>query len=330
MKDLALVRRVIGRTRTINNPQKELFSQRDHRNFPDFKIAAISTNLGIEDLSEKRKQDYRVWLVGDIKVRKRLRDEFIEHLEMAGEAGAKLVCFNELAYPTPLDNKGNLNFQARIKRLVKKYELFLIAGSYHDMDKCYNLCPIIAPHTYRKQKPEVHAHAKMNSAVKTFEFIRVPPNRHLRSYETLYGAFTVLICIDVYDPSLAFRLMMKNHPFSGEENLDVVFVPSFSIEKGPSTAEACRDLSYATAALVVYVNCDANKPRHAVYLAGELLSAGNKAIKCQINKLSDNLVIYDIPYDEYHRMRTKVSDEYSQVFEYLIGLKDGLRFDISL
>lgn len=329
MKDLTLIRRMIGRTRTVNDPHKQLFSQRDHSKFSDFKIAAISTNLKVKDLVEKQKDGYSVWMVKDLKRRRSLRDEFIQHLEMAGKAGAKLVCFNELAYPTPVD-KGDSHFQTQIKKIVKNYELFLIAGSYHDMDKCYNLCPVVVPHSHHQHEPEIHTHAKMNSAVRIFENIRIPPNRQLRYYETLYGAFTIFVCIDVYDPSLAFRLMMQNHAISREETLDIVFVPSFSPEKGPSTARACRDLSYATAALVVYMNCDANEPRHAVYLAGEELSAENDAVTCQIRELSKNLLMYEVSYDEYHRIRTKVTDEYSPVFEYLIGMKDGLRFKIAL
>lgn len=328
LKEFDLIRRVIERARIVNQPSKELFSEGDHHKFPDFKIATVSTDLEIEHLSPKKKQDYRVWMVKDVERRKRLRKEFLSHLETAGKAGAKLVCFNELAYPTPLDAKGDADFQTQIKKLVRKYGLFLIAGSYHDTNRCYNLCPVIAPSGRHKHRPEVYTHAKMTSAVKSFEFIRIPPNRQLRYYETVYAAFGVLICIDVYDPSLIFRLMMKNHPFSQEQHLDVIFVPSFAPTGSPATAKACQDLSYATAALVVYVNCGANAPRHAVYLAGQELREDNKSVKCRVDKISNNVMIYELTYDEFHRMRTKVSEGYSPVLEYLIGQKDGLRFDL--
>jgi hypothetical protein len=329
IKEFDLIRRVIERTHTINRPHVELFSHRPlPRNITDFKIATVSTNLDIDDLGFKTRQDYKVWMVKDKNVRKRLRTEFLSYLEQAGQVGAKFVCFNELAYPTPIDFDEDRRFQGQVKKLAKEHELFVIAGSYHDIENYYNLCPLVTYSGYGSRKPEIHTHAKLTSATKAFEFIRIPPSRDLRHYETSSGSFNVLICIDVYDPLLIFRLMMKNHPFSEEKHLDIIFVPSFTISGGPALAQACQDLSYSAASIVAYVNCGANRPRHALYLAGEHLTANNRNVQCSITEISENITLYEIPYDEYHRMRLKVSDGYSAVLEYLIGQKDGLRFDL--
>ncbi|MBC8032080.1 MAG: hypothetical protein H7Z16_18495 [Pyrinomonadaceae bacterium] len=326
--DLNVLRRVIKRTREINDPRIDVFSDKVTHGIQQFKIATISTNLDVKQLREVHERGYRVYLIEE-KYRRKLSEEFLQYLRQAGEGGAQLVCYNELAYPTPLDGKGDVAFKNQVKKLVTKYKLSLIAGSYHDATKFYNLSPVIATH-YRDGQPKAIPHAKMTSAVKAYELIRIPPNRHLRYYETEHGCFAVFICIDVYDPSMIFRLMMKNHLNSTEQKIDFVFVPSFTLKDAQELAEACRDLSYASATLVVYVNCAADTPRHVVYLAGEEVHEGNAAVKCELTKLSENVQILTIAADEYHRLRSKVSDGYSPVFNYLIGVRDGIRVEVKL
>ncbi len=322
LHDLAVLRRVIKRTKEINDPRMDFFSEKSTYVNQEFKIATISTNLDIAQLSEKEERDYRVWLVDD-RHRKKLREEFLKHLTQAGEAGAQLVCFNELAYPTPLD-KGDVRFKTDIGKLVTKYKFSLIAGSYHDATRFYNLSPVIASDIHDGQ-PKAVPHAKMTSAVRAFELIRIPPNRHLRYYKTEHGCFAVLVCIDVYDPSLIFRLIMKNHLYSTEEKIDFVFVPSFTLNDAQELAKACQDLSYASATFVVYVNCAADTPRHVVYLGGQEVKHDNAAVTCQLTPLSENVHVLTIAAEEYQRIRNKVSDGYSPVFNYLIGVKDGIR-----
>jgi hypothetical protein len=213
--------------------------------------------------------------------------------------------------------------------LVWKHQLSLIAGSYHDANRFYNLSPVIAPSPLLGG-PQAIAHAKMTSAVRAFELIRVPSNGHLRYYQTLHGSFAIFIGNDVYDPSLVFRLMMKNHLYSAEEKIDFVFVPSFTTTSARELAQTCQDLSYATATLVAYVNCAADMPRHAVYLCGKELKTGNKELRCKVKSISDNVVLYAIDYGEYQRMRSKVSDDYSPVTDYLVGIQDGIRIDLKL
>jgi len=326
--DLDLLKRIIERSQKINKPKKGFFSPRGGDAYREFKVATISTSIEEKQLTpiERPELDYKVYEVKE-EYRAYLRKEFLKYLKQAANAGAKLVCFNELAYPTPTGLEGDARFESEIKQLVERNDLSLIAGSYHDMTKFYNLSPIVA-RSSDSQTAEIKRHAKMTSAVEAYEFIRTPPNRRLRYYQTEYGMFAVLICVDVYDPSLIFRLMTKNHAKSDEEKIDLIFVPSFTSTGAPGLAHACRDLSYATATLVVYVNCSANKPRHKAYLAGEEVTSENDAIKCEVEKKSDNLEIFTLSYDEYNRMRNKVNDEYSPVFQYLIGQMEGLTFGV--
>src|SRR5712692_8123203 len=112
--DLDLLRRVIKRTREVNEPRLDSFSPTSaQQKTPRFKIATISTNLGIAHLQKREDSGYQVWVV-DPMYRDLLRKEFLKHLRQAGKAGAKLVCFNELAYPTPLDEPGDVAFENQI------------------------------------------------------------------------------------------------------------------------------------------------------------------------------------------------------------------------
>lgn len=342
-QDLDVLRSIIGNCETVNSPVTSSFSDKDYP-IPHFQIATVSTNISIEDLSVSRKQGYEVYHVANARKRKRLQNEYVSHIKTAAEHGATLVCFNELAYPKAIDHSEDEFFQERIKSLVKRHELFVIGGSYHDTRHCYNVCPVFSPYPSREtmptlpgerrsRTPEVYSHAKLTSAVKLSESIRIPSNRNLRYYETEYGSFCILICLDAYDPALAFRLMRTNHPFSKDKKIEIVFVPSFSPEKSLSMARACRDLSYATASLVVYANCAENNPRHAVFLAGQPLplkrsSAVNSSFRSR--RISDNVMLHEVTYDAYHKLRINVTDRYSPIFEYLIGQKAGLRHNVNV
>lgn len=342
-KDLDVLRSIICNCETVNSPGTSSFSDKDYP-IPHFQIATVSTNIAIEDLTVSKRQGYEVYYVANARKRKHLQNEYIAYLKTAAEQGATLVCFNELAYPKGIDRAEDEAFQKRIKHIVKKYGVFVIGGSYHDTRKYYNLCPVFSPYPTREvtptpqqerrsRNPEVYPHAKLTSAVKLSESIRIPSNRDLRYYETEYGSFSILICLDAYDPALAFRLMRTNHPASKDKKIEIVFVPAFSPEKSPSMAKACRDLSYATASLVVYANCAANDPRHAVYLAGQPLpvrrtSAPNSSYRSR--KISQNVMLHEVTYDSYHKLRINVTDRYSPIFEYLIGQKAGLRHNVNL
>lgn len=327
LDDLELLRRLINRTDFVNKPVKEHFSERGYP-VPKFRIATVSTNLTKDQLVKRTLHGYKLWVVQDIRNRRRLRKEFLSQLKAAGKSGAKLVCFNELAFPTPMpteeDRVERDSFEVEIRKLVRRYKLFLVAGSYHDLKEAYNVCPVFSPDRDRCD------HAKLTSAVKLSEFVRIPSRRNSRYYETEYGAFSVLICLDICDPSLAFRLMKMNHISSQSEKIEVVFVPSFS---PASMAEACRDLSYATACLVVYVNCAGGEPRHAAYLAGELLPAakadGRRGGTSSSRSISKNVVLHEITYGAYHKSRVDVTHGYSWIFDFLLGEKEGAYYSIT-
>jgi predicted amidohydrolase len=332
LEDLEVLRRLIGRTETLIRPVKRSFSNRSFP-FPDFRIATVSTDVSVRDLVPFEKDGYCLAVVSNRKDRRRLRKQFLSYLKRAGEERAQLVCFNELAYPTPLDWDGDEDraFEQNVMDLVEKYGLCVIAGTFHDTLGHYNLGPVFFPVPAQQDDQRLHHHAKLTSAARLFEMIRVPSNRDLRYYETEYGSFTILICLDVYDPALALRLIKMNHPFATEEKIEIVFVPSFSPENAQATANACKDLSYASASLVVFVNCSSCEPRHAVFLAGrELKKSKAPDHLYKVRRISANLLIHEVSYEAYRRYRDDLGHSYSAVFDYLIGLKGGIRYGVKV
>jgi len=302
---------------------------------PNLHVATVSTSISMSDFDEVNKRGYKIYVVKD-KQRPRLRREFLTQLQKVADSGATLVCFNELAYPTPVDRAEDKTFQEQIKEIVAAAGFFLVAGSYHHPREFYNISPIFSPvplHEDQGRGPRVYSHAKLTSAVRVQEMIRIPSDRNLRHYETRFGAFTILICLDAYDPALALRLMRMNYQFNDENKVDVVFVPSFNVEKGLSQANACKDLSYATGSLVAYVNCAATQPRHAVYLAGHELPPVKKSDRLSTfgsRSISKHAMLHEVSYDFYHKCRTDRTDDYNPIFTYLIGQKNGLRKGLNL
>lgn len=339
LRDLDLFRDVIRSADSIHQPINNFFAEKRDS---DFSVATVSSSMRDNDLApDESHKGYFLWAVKDARTCERLRQEFMEDVQIATRNGATFVCFNELAYPTPsIDPVGDDDFQKSISEILSSSgrDVFLVGGSYHDLGKCYNISPIFCTKALpdiERGRQQYYKHAKLTSAVRAREFIKVPPNRQLRCYETEFGSFNILICLDVYDPSLIFKLMRENHRSRTGLRFELIFVPSFSISHAPMLARASRNLSYATGALVFFVNCDANRPRHAAFLSGECLYFDG--VPCDIDKrlkgrveskeLSERVVLHTIPHPTFYEYRVRRRDRYSSLFNYLIGER-GVKYPI--
>jgi predicted amidohydrolase len=330
LKDAQVLRRLIDRTRTINEPAKKLFAPKDLRSIKTFRIATISMPIMAADLGPppRKRRGYDLWVINAPARVEEFRKVFLSELEIAGSSKARFVCFNELGFPTRGRDTATAEFEKRIEEIVARHSIFLIAGSYHDTRECYNIAPIFTPVGEQGSESKRHSHAKLTSATKVREFVRIPSNRQLRYYETAFGNFNILICLDAYDPALTFRLIQKNHPQGGEDAIEMIFVPSFSAEKSKAMAQACEDLSYATASLVVYVNCPENEPKHAVFLCGRRMEDMAPRKEYTVHQIGRHGRLHEIPYDYYHQQRVNVSNGYTALFNFLVGHSAGVRHEI--
>jgi hypothetical protein len=314
--DLNLLRRLVQRVTSVTHVEVRPFAET--REPDELIVATISSDVESRDLAAppRRDSDYWLWCVEAPEARRRLRMRFLEDLTAAAVYDPHYVCFNELAYPTPYSDDPDVEeFNRRISEIVVAKKLVLLGGSFHDPANHYNLCPIFEPGNPR----EATLHAKLTSAVSQDERIRVPSDRRLRIYRSASGVFSVFVCLDAFDPSLVLRVMLSNHPHSEVEKIQVIFVPSFNEGRSRGFVEACKDLSYATRAVVVYVNCRANEPRHQVYVAGtELTALGGGEIQ---QTVSPNVCIHRMSLETLRRLRHDVVNRYSELLDVLLRPK---------
>lgn len=218
------------------------------------------------------------------------RTEFLSHVHRAIEDGADAICFAELAYPHPgcvIDEyPAHVAFETELQRLADEHDILIIAGSYHCLARQTNECVIFLKQDRNKdgeidplkEPTSPREYTKRSPALKMGEVVRRPIGTAYPFYRATFGAFSVLICLDSFDPTLFLRYMYWHAAaaINGNdkrevqpERVDVIFVPSYSENKhGFSIA---KDLSYVSQAIVVYVDATIHKLCSAIAVCGRKL-----------------------------------------------------------
>jgi hypothetical protein len=159
---------------------------------------------------------------------------------------------------------------ARVKGLLTEYDFentVAVLGSFHCKDECYNVSPIVTAGglTYS---------VKGNSAVKQGEQIRTSDSTQFQRYRTPYGTILVWICLDMYDPSLVFKLIRWNYRLSPErsievsdyeldfEPVDLLLVPSYNADIPNELEDTVRLISKYARTTVIVCNDLASWARH--------------------------------------------------------------------
>jgi len=125
----------------------------------------------------------------------------------------------------------DLNYSELIKEisdLAKLYNMYIVPGSYHDLESKRNLSRVIAPHGILWEQ-EKHIPAIIHFGKKRFkEAIEVEPiPRKTIVCNTEYGRIAIAICRDFLDMDL--RVELKNF----EPPIDIIINPAFT----PVTAD---------------------------------------------------------------------------------------------
>ncbi|MHA1989615.1 MAG: nitrilase-related carbon-nitrogen hydrolase [Candidatus Hodarchaeales archaeon] len=160
-----------------------------------------------------------------------LKEEQVENVlekvknmtETASIMGVNILLFPELAI--------DLNYKLlskTLEKLSRKYDMYIIPGSYHCQDSNQNICKVISPDgiLWEQQK---HIPAIINLEGKNIqEAINVDsyPQKTIVC-NTEYGRIAIAICRDFLD--LDLRVELKNF----EPPVDLIFNPAFS----PVTAD---------------------------------------------------------------------------------------------
>lgn len=278
--EVDLLRRVFERTLNLVRPMpKEIAPFRDQESLV---LGLISRRVetrsddgdspNVEQLTTNR--GLTIGLKYKLEVIDEVRKGYLEDLRAAIRAKANLVCFGECAYPFDHEHSENARqknkeFQDRVQAIVNESAVHLVAGSFHDEDG-HNVCYFFSPN-----KP-VQMQRKVLAATRMGEKLPPPDDDSHAIFHAGDFFVGVLICLDAFAPTtvLRYALFAAGH---GEQNptglpLKYIFVPSLNDTGSFKIAEACQDLSALCNCVVVYVNCNWQRPRRKVYCAGEMIS----------------------------------------------------------
>jgi hypothetical protein len=227
----------------------------------------------------------------DQKVLDNWHRQLLDSYRKAAESGAEFICANELAFPSfwggrppvsgrresvfqfGLDAKdlqrSKLAFEEELQAISTKHDCIILPGTYHDPITFENVAPVIFPHHTNTIDSK-----KYTSAHSAGEYIKVSRFRRIPVYSYGSTVFSVLICSDAFDLHIFFRHMIDRAGPAKEKNVEIFFVPSFykkDSSKRNSMMEACRQLSWATGSLVVFVDHFATTDRDckAIFMCGE-------------------------------------------------------------
>jgi len=80
-------------------------------------------------------------------------------------------------------------------------------------------------------------------------------------------------------------------------------------------------LSYATGAIVVYSNCRANEPRHAIFLAGREISeiAGQGSSGFAQKRIADNVMLHTISLEAFRVEKHDLGNQHTELLDFLLS-----------
>ena len=299
-----LIKRIIRRTETIvKNNEIKLVPGYTIEKWSDITIALISLPSNLEEFFDLRTLEYDdlefkvLW--HKRKIYPKVKNKFLQQLKLACENNADFICINELGFPfspsTKDFNAENDELKDTIGKIANDYNVYIIAGTFHDDKTLFNTAYIFAPGEGHEINLPIE-HQKKCSALSVGEEIRIPYQRYFDYYRCKFGYFSLLICLDSYDPSFIFRII--NTHKSSKPDIDFIFIPSHT-PSSYNADKASKEISMATGSIVSYVNCLDFSPQSSVYLIKD---------KIKGTKLSENTYIYEINYDDYKKAR---DDAYS-------------------
>lgn len=199
-------------------------------------VGIAEIKLNFEEFFQKTEVDFGQ--LYELKVKKvdEMIDKYVNAIEIL-EKDQKLdiVCFPELMCPP-------VNKLAPIFELAKKYDLYIIAGSYHNIGELSNEAVIISP--------DGTPHFQKKFLKSDDEGIKPTSWGYLKVFDSKIGRFVVPICLDLEHEELAPLLTRMRNRCNG---VDFIFNPSF--HKAPERAKSrLINLSEDIMAVGVFVN----------------------------------------------------------------------------
>ena len=158
------------------------------------RIALVPMSINLTKFKTKKKSgtDYEILYIskelsGDIA------KQMVDSAGKAAIAGANLIVFSELSFPI-LEKE---SLEKEMFAICKKYNCFIVAGSYHETykkDYAKNKCLIFTP---VRNKPLIQIKLSRGYFKKEKEKINVPDDRIINIINTKFGKLAIIICVDV-------------------------------------------------------------------------------------------------------------------------------------
>jgi tetratricopeptide (TPR) repeat protein/predicted amidohydrolase len=183
--------------------------------------------IGLSESGDILHEYYQEEAPGLFKIRKEkiaaVQSTLTRMVGKAADQDVKILAFPELSI--------DLNYKAIFKevlRLAKKYDMYIIPGSYHQIKNKHNISPVISPDGILWEQAK-HIPATIHFQNQRInEGITVSPSAgEIVVANTKYGRIAIIICRDFLDMDL--RVELKNF----EPPIDIIINPAFT----PVTAD---------------------------------------------------------------------------------------------
>jgi predicted amidohydrolase len=204
---------------------QDLLKEKPTNQVYEFRVGIAQIGLPVEDnyLSDYYEEVHpKVFGLKENKVEE-INSKIKEMIEVANSKNIKILLFSELMI--------DLNYSLLLNTLQeysRMYNMYIIPGSYHDLDSKRNISSVISPEGILWTQ-EKHIPATITYDGKRFtEGINVNEKpRKTIVCNTIYGRIAISICRDFMDMDL--RVELKN----SEPPVDLIFNPAFT----PVTAD---------------------------------------------------------------------------------------------
>lgn len=201
------------------------------------KIALIQ--IGLPEVAYT-KHDVRLGLLFQLKEPSKVSKIILEILQKEISEDVNFVCLPELSIPSVE------TFMGKLERLAKMRQMFIVAGSFHDLDICSNISFVITPSRERFAQHKIRASDEYAEGLKPRIFCPV------KIFDADLVRFIVLICSDVMLPSVANLLTFRGMRCQG---IDIVFNPSHTRALEKIHGEI-RSLCNKVLAYIAFVNAE--------------------------------------------------------------------------
>lgn len=335
---------------------------------PESHITEATTKAGEADMALKLNGSIYRYVEFDVTGNELSQQEILDIIEQTlikhnkVEDPLHFLLLNELALS--YKDSDLLNGIKNIFNRLKNKTAIAILGTYHCSRSFFNVSQLIYPEVMNGKVEHLDASpvAKQSSAIRQNEMIRTTDGTKFVTYNTPYGIISVLICLDMYDPNLVFKLMRTNHRLSYDHRtqettdgtvknessnfpqpessdstevktdkaelanpVDIVFIPSYNADEEINVDKLVRSISKYGRSTLLLCNDSTNlRSAERQWNANICYRFGDKVpMDAEAMDEKSNLSIYRLDNWQNRKDRLNEPDDWSPIFAKIIGIQSS-------